>query len=107
MFENNTILKIGDWVKGQWDGGLIIGYIESQENPRIVKVRIVTSDNNEIIGKTVSMLSVSIKKLPDSNVTNKAQIQNLIDLALLTGDEEWFIELSSKLKAMNELVKQS
>ncbi|MEC3460090.1 IDEAL domain-containing protein, partial [Bacillus thuringiensis] len=28
----------------------------------------------------------------------------LIDLALLTGDEEWFIGLSSKLNSINELV---
>ncbi|HDV4626620.1 TPA: IDEAL domain-containing protein, partial [Bacillus anthracis] len=28
------------------------------------------------------------------------------DLALLTGDEEWFIELSSKLNSIKELVNE-
>ncbi|MEH7095270.1 IDEAL domain-containing protein [Neobacillus vireti] len=101
------LLKTGDWVKGTSRGGeLIMGYIESLDNPGIVKVTVVTSDNNEIIGKKVSLLSERVKRLPVSNVSNKAQTQFLIDLALSTGDEEWFIELSSKLNSMNELVNQ-
>ena len=37
-------------------------------------------------------------KLPESKVINKEQILYLIDLALLTGDEEWFIEALCKIK---------
>ncbi|MGM7722209.1 IDEAL domain-containing protein [Metabacillus sp. Hm71] len=103
---NNQILKTGDWVKGKsLDSELIVGYIESLDIPKgVVKVTVVTSDNKETIGKTISFLTKQVKRLPDSKVTNKEQLLFLIDLALSTGDEEWFIELSSKLKAMKQLV---
>jgi hypothetical protein len=101
------LLQTGDWIKGTLrDGELVMGFIESLDTSGIVKVTVVTSDNNEIIGKKVSMLSERVKRLPVSNVSNKAQIQFLIDLALSTGDEEWFLELSSKLNSMNQLVNQ-
>ncbi|TWE05122.1 IDEAL domain-containing protein [Neobacillus bataviensis] len=101
------LLQTGDWIKGTLrDGELVMGFIESLDTSGIVKVNVVTSDNNEIVGKKVSMLSERVKRLPVSNVSNKAQIQFLIDLALSTGDEEWFLELSSKLNSMNQLVNQ-
>ena len=106
MFSNNhTILKIGDWIKAESrEGELIIGYIESLSSIEgIVKVTVVTSDNNQSIGKTIPMLSNRVKKLPVSNVTNKAQIEFLLDLALSTGDKEWFLALSSELNAMKQL----
>jgi len=107
MLSNNTILQPGDWIKGEsWDGELIIGYIESL-SPNIpeglVKVTVVTSDNNETIGKTIPVLSKRVKRLPVSNVTNKVQIEFLIDLALSTGDKEWFKELTSELNVMKQL----
>jgi hypothetical protein len=107
MFSNNnTILKIGDWIKAESrDGELIIGYIDSLSSLEgVVKVTVVTSDNNQTIGKTIPILSTRIKKLPVSNVTNKAQIEFLLDLALSTGDKEWFLALSSELNAMKQLV---
>jgi len=101
------LLQTGDWIKGTLrDGELIMGYVESLDISGIVKVTVVTSDNDEIIGKKVSMLGERVKRLPVSNVSNKAQIQFLIDLALSTGDEEWFLELSTKLNSMNQLVNQ-
>jgi hypothetical protein len=101
------LLQTGDWIKGTLrDGELIMGYVESLDISGIVKVTVVTSDNDEIIGKKVSMLGERVKRLPVSNVSNKAQIQFLIDLALSTGDEEWFLELSTKLNLMNQLVNQ-
>ena len=99
-------LKPGDWIKGEsLDGELIIGYIDSLL-PDIpdgaVKVTVVTSDNNKKIGKTIPFLNKQLKALPVSNVTNKTQIQFLIDLALATGDKEWFMELSSELNSMKQ-----
>ncbi|MEH7375413.1 IDEAL domain-containing protein [Neobacillus drentensis] len=107
MFSNNnTILKTGDWIKAEsLEGELIIGYIESLSSIEgIVKVRVVTSDNNQAIGKTIPFLSKRVKKLPVSNVTNKSQIEFLLDLALSTGDKEWFLALSAELNAMKQLV---
>ena len=109
MFSNNhTILKTGDWIKAESpEGELIIGYIESM-SPAIlegvVKVIVVTSDNHQTIGKTISISYKQLKKLPVSNVTNKAQIEFLLDLALSTGDREWFLALSAELNAMKQLV---
>lgn len=108
LSNNQSILKTGDWVKGNLpDGALIIGYIESLNIPGgVVKVNVITSDNHETIGKTISLSSNRVKSLPVSNVINKEQIQFLIDLALSAGDEEWFIELSSKLNAIKQLVNE-
>lgn len=103
------MLKIGDWVKGTSSNGeLIIGYIELlSQIEGVVKVYVVTSDNQEIIGKTVPLLSKQVKVIPPANVVNKEQILFLIDLALSTGDEEWFHELSSKLNSMRQLVNEA
>jgi hypothetical protein len=110
MLSNNhfPILEIGDWVKGNLlNGELIIGYIESLSNLEgVAKVTVVTSDNKEIIGRKIPLLSNQVKRLPAANVTNKEQILFLIDLALSTGDEDWFNELSSKLHSMMQLVKE-
>jgi uncharacterized protein YpiB (UPF0302 family) len=107
MFSNNnTILKTGDWIKAESrDGELIMGFIESLSSIEgVVKVTVVTSDNNQTIGKTIPILSTRVKKMPVSNVTNKAQIEYLLDLALSTGDKEWFLALSAELNAMKQLV---
>jgi IDEAL domain len=109
MFSNkNTILTTGDWIKAELpEGELIIGYIDSLSPgglEGIMKVTIVKSDNKQTIGKTIPILSKRVKKLPVSNVTNKAQIEFLLDLALSTGDKEWFLALSSELNAMKQLV---
>ncbi|WML50882.1 IDEAL domain-containing protein [Neobacillus sp. PS3-12] len=106
LTHDNSVLKTGDWIKGKSvDGQLIIGYIESLSIlDGVVKVTVVTSDNRETIGKTIPILSKSVKKLPPSKAVNKEQIIFLIDLALSTGDEDWFLELSSKLNSMKQLV---
>ncbi|MFJ8258726.1 IDEAL domain-containing protein [Peribacillus asahii] len=102
----DPILKAGDWVKGKSiDGELLIGYIESLAiQGGALKVTVVTSDNEMTVGKTILMQSKNVKKLPESKVSNKEQIRFLIDLALSTGDEEWFIELSSQINSMRQLV---
>lgn len=107
MLSNNaSIIKTGDWIKGESrDGELVIGYIESPLFDGAVNVTVVNSDNKETVGKTIQMLSKRVKKLPDSMVTNREQILFQIDLALSTGDEEWFLELSSKLNSMRQLAE--
>ncbi|CAI9394452.1 group-specific protein [Niallia circulans] len=106
LTNGNSVLKTGDWIKGKSeDGELIIGYIESQSIlDGVVKVTVATSDNRETLGKTIPILSKNVRKLPLSKVVNKEEILFLIDLALSTGDEAWFIELSSKLNSINQLV---
>jgi hypothetical protein len=110
MLTNNhfPMLEIGDWVKGNLlSGELIIGFIESLSNLEgVAKVAIVTSDNKDIIGRTIPLLTNQVKRLPAVNVNNKEQLLFLIDLALLTGDEDWFNELTAKLHAMTQLVRE-
>ncbi len=110
MLSNNDFPKLetGNWVKGNLHTGeLIIGYIESLSNLEgIAKVKIVTSDNQDINGRTIALLTNQLKRLPAANVSNKEQILFLIDLALSTGDEEWFKELSDKLNSMTQLLKE-
>ena len=103
---DNFTLKTADWIKGKSrDGELLIGYIESQDfSEEVVKVTVVKSDDNEAIGKTIPILRKRVKRLPVSKVINKQQVLFLIDLALSTGDEEWFMELTAKLNSMKQLV---
>ncbi|MGN7177147.1 group-specific protein [Paenibacillus sp. FSL R5-0490] len=105
MSNHNAILKTGDWVKGKSrEGELIIGYIENLDEG-IIKTKVISSDNKTIEGKIIPLQSKQVKKIPAAKVSNKEQIHFLIDLALSTGDEEWFFELTSKLNSMRELVK--
>jgi hypothetical protein len=106
---NQSPVKVGDWVKGKTKNGeLIYGYIETI-NPlqRIVKIKVMDCDNEQIIGKTVETLEHWVKKLPMSPLDNEEQIKALIDIALLTKDESWFMELSAKLKSMKQVTKGS
>jgi hypothetical protein len=107
MSNNNAILCIGDWIKAKSrDGELIIGYVESFDlSEEMIMVTVTSSDDEELIGITIPILNTKVTRLPNSNVKNKEQILNLIDLALATGDEDWFLELSSKLNAIRELVE--
>ncbi|MGM0866560.1 MAG: IDEAL domain-containing protein [Bacillota bacterium] len=107
MSNNQSILKTGDWIKGKSHSGeLIIGYIENLDiQGTTLKAKVVTSDNKTIEGRTIPLLSKQVKKIPEANVKNKEQIQYLIDLALATGDQEWFLELTTKLNSMRELAE--
>jgi hypothetical protein len=104
LSNNKSKLQIGDWIKGTLrDGELIIGFVESQHIlEEVVKVFVVKSDNDEVIGKTIPVSSNQVKGLPESTEINKNEILFLIDLALSTGDHEWFTELSSKLKSLEQ-----
>lgn len=108
MFLNNNVTRLntGDWVTGKpKNGELIIGFIEKIGSlDGVIKVTVTTSDNKDTIGKTIQISTHSVEKLPISKVESAEELQFLIDLALSTGDEDWFIELSSKLNSMRQLV---
>jgi uncharacterized protein YpiB (UPF0302 family) len=110
MLSNNKFkLEIGDWVKGKSQNGeLIIGYIETIDLLQgITGVTVITSDNKETIGKTIKMLNKWVERLPVSAIDHEEQLLHLIDLALTTGDEDWFIELSVKLSTVRQLELKS
>lgn len=101
MVENN-LFKNGDWVQGKSrDGELIHGFVENvSDNREIVKVNVVESDNEKAVGKSIWIPSKWTEKLPDLEVSNEAHLLALIDLALLSKDETWFMELSGKLESI-------
>lgn len=101
MVENN-LFKNGDWVQGKSrDGELIHGFVETvSDNREIVKVNVVESDNEKAVGKSIWIPSKWTEKLPDLEISNEAHLLALIDLALLSKDETWFMDLSGKLESI-------
>jgi hypothetical protein len=97
----NMNLKIGDWVKGKThDGELIQGYLEDVNNIQgFAKVKVIECDNKFRRGKTIEVLDNWIEKIPESSEITEEYINMLIDLALLTKDEEWFMDLSKIYKS--------
>ncbi|MEH7485023.1 IDEAL domain-containing protein [Neobacillus drentensis] len=97
----------GDWVQGRSrDGELIHGYVETIDSIQgIVKVNVVESDNEKAIGKSIWLLNKWAEKLLDLTVSNESQLLSLIDLALLSKDEQWFMELSAKLASIKKISK--
>ncbi len=97
-------MKVSDWVQGKTtDGELIHGYIETIDVLQgIVTVQVVKSDNEERVGQIVAVRSSWIKRVPDVSLQDAAIAQNLIDMALATWDESWFMELTESLKSHNQ-----
>ncbi|PLR94665.1 IDEAL domain-containing protein [Bacillus sp. T33-2] len=97
-------LEVGDWIKGKSKHGeLIHGYIETIDALRgSVKVNVVASDNKGTIGKCIVTLNKWVEKFHDADTNLEGQIITLIDLALATGDKEWFMELSAKLNSIRQ-----
>jgi hypothetical protein len=94
----------GDWVRGRSrEGELIHGYIENVDLiQNIMKVFVIKSDNENIIGKSVWIFNKYTEKLPSQTLSNETELLALIDLALLTKDEKWFLELTEAFKSLKK-----
>ncbi|WP_010631820.1 hypothetical protein [Sporolactobacillus vineae] len=90
--------KKGDWVKGRTvNGELMCGYvIDFDSNDGTVKVAVVACDRESTVGRTVETLNYLIKPFPVQPFNND-QLRSLADLALITSDREWFMDLSGQL----------
>jgi hypothetical protein len=99
--------EYGDWVQGRSrDGELIHGYVETVDSiQELVKVNVVECDNEKAIGKSIWLPHKSAEKLLDLTVNEESQLLPLIDLALQSNDEHWFMELSTKLAAIKKISK--
>lgn len=97
-------VNIAEWVQGNTGKGeLIHGYVESVDSEKgILKVHVVASDNEEAVGTAVYMLSSWVKALQDTSIKEEQQLRMLIDLALETDDEAWFMELTGQLKGLRK-----
>ncbi|WP_424769252.1 hypothetical protein [Paenibacillus sp. sgz302251] len=89
-------LNVSDWVQGKThEGELIHGFIETIDILQgIVTVNVVKSDNEVIIGKIVAVRENWLRRVPDITLEDAQLAQNLIDMALATWDEAWFMELT-------------
>ncbi|WP_231101740.1 IDEAL domain-containing protein [Priestia megaterium] len=65
-------------------------------------INVVKSDDEKMVGTTIGMMDEKIEKLPLQKTAHEEQILSLIDLALLTKDEAWFIELTAELKRLQD-----
>lgn len=94
--------EISDWVQAKGDNGeLIHGFIETINRVQaIARIFVVQSDNEESIGKPVVVQENMIKKLPEMAYDEADQLITLIDIALMTRDEQWFNELTGKLSLL-------
>ncbi|WP_033541886.1 IDEAL domain-containing protein [Planococcus sp. CAU13] len=107
MNEEKTILKTSDWVKAtSMNGEIIIGFIDSMSMVQgAVNVTVAESDNEAIIGKTIPLAVKQVESLQQTAPKDKAQLEYLIDLALQTGDKDWFEELTAELNGKRQSVK--
>ncbi|PKH10106.1 IDEAL domain-containing protein [Planomicrobium sp. MB-3u-38] len=110
MNEETTILKTTDWVKGtSIKGEMVIGFIDSLSMVQgAVYVTVANSDNDAIVGLTIPLAVQQVESLPLTAPKDTVQLEYLIDLALQTGDKEWFEELTGELngkgKKLNEII---
>ncbi|OLN21368.1 hypothetical protein BTO30_15330 [Domibacillus antri] len=94
--------EVGDWVKATTrEGELVQGYIVNVDPLHdIMKVHVVDSDNESKVGKTIRLFNKWAAKLSILTAAREEQLLQLIDLALLTRDEQWFMDLSAALNSL-------
>lgn len=92
------LIRAGDWVSGTSPmDEKFIGYVESMNKNGGLKVWVTQCDLESTIGTSIDAVIAKVKKLPDSSPETHEELRGLIELALMTHDEEWFQVLSSKL----------
>ncbi|WP_438349517.1 IDEAL domain-containing protein [Paenibacillus sp. FA6] len=96
-------IEIGDWVKGNTNQGeLIHGFIDSINLlAGTMGIHVIASDHETVIGTTIDVRNQGVKKLQESSLDNSEQLKNLIDIALLAKDEQWFMELTDQLNSIH------
>lgn len=95
-------VTISDWVVATTsEDELVHGYVEAIAwQHGIAFVHVIASDQEEIIGHQIEVKLSSVKALPVSGLDTEASVRSMIDLALSVRDEQWFLELSSNLLAL-------
>lgn len=91
--------QVGDWVGGTSpEDERFIGFVESAGADGTVRLWVTQSDRETVVGTSVQTKLSKLKKLPEFVPSDKAQLQDLIDLSLATRDKAWFESLSSLMK---------
>lgn len=100
------LFNVGDWVQGHtWDKQKIYGYIvKKDDSVDIVKVYIIDSVNADLKGRMIRVLAKDLQSAA-KQAPSPSAIEQLIDMALLTKDEQWFNELIGQLDEHKESVR--
>jgi len=91
--------EVGDWVQAKTrNGEFVHGFIETIDHANgLAKVFVVRSDNEGSTGKSAPVLEQWLRELPSYAMEEESSLLNLIDMALSTRDEPWFMELTGEL----------
>lgn len=93
----SILLQTGDWVTGTSAGDeKFIGFVEAVRGGS-VRVWVTQCDRESAIGTSIEAPLSKVKKMPDAAPADKAELLDLIELALATHDKDWFDSLSSEL----------
>ncbi|WLD92542.1 hypothetical protein [Alkalihalobacillus sp. AL-G] len=98
------IIQTGDWIKGKSiNDEMIQGYIHSiHPDNGTVNIYVTISDHTQIIGKNIEIFIHRIEPLTKTIDDKDAYLENLIDVALLTKDREWFMEVWDRLDELRK-----
>jgi hypothetical protein len=109
MSDNQSFVTVGDWVTGHSiNDELFTGFVEAvNAKLNTVKVYVTESDHKNTIGKTIETFQSKIKYFPPSVEPSRAHLLNLIDLSLISGDKDWFFQLTEELKILDEMESES
>ncbi len=96
-------IRIGDWIKGISKNEYEFqGYVEAiSATHGSLLVRVVKSEQQSKVGKVIES-HMSRVDMMDEDLSEEQDVYALIELALQTRDEAWFMELTAHLIACKE-----
>ncbi|WP_347548873.1 IDEAL domain-containing protein [Pseudalkalibacillus hwajinpoensis] len=109
QLHQQSLYQKSDWVKGKSvHDELIHGYVESVNNYLgTIKIFVLECDNPETVGKVIETFQNRISQLEEQDFEqDESYLLNLIEVALITKDKEWFMELSAQLKELRHESKE-
>lgn len=94
-------VNVSDWVHGRTgEGEMVYGFVDSVDGLQgLVTLYVVKSDNDERDGKLATVRMSTVKTVADIDSGDLRHVGDLIDLALATKDEAWFMELTEGIDA--------
>lgn len=102
-------ISVSDWVHGRTgDGEMVYGFVETMDVLQgLVALHVVKSDNEERVGRSATVRLATVKPISESASSDLGQAVELIDLALATWDEAWFMELTASAAGTENKRKQT
>jgi hypothetical protein len=104
-----TQIQPGDWVSGTTvHDERIRGYVETiSKNLESALVRVTQSDREGIVGRVTESFIGKLELLKVDAGLDEKSLYDLIDVALLARDKQWFTELTTALEAFRAKKEKS